>query len=239
MYRYLQLVSSNHQEIKMNTLEVTQIQLQPLHRKLLRRAQAYEVSKRGLDIAVAVVALTVLAPFLLVIFTIVRLTSPGKALYWQERVGLNGRIIKFPKIRSMVQDADHLVDTLKEANDHSDSVTFKMKKDPRITPIGRFIRKFSIDELPQLWLVLTGDLSLVGPRPALVREVEQYNYLEKQRLLVKPGLTCIWQVSGRGDIAFKKQVLMDLQYIKDRSLITDIKLLILTVPAVFTGRGAY
>ena len=124
-------------------------------------------------------------------------------------------------------------------NDHQDSVTFKMRKDPRITWIGKLIRKASIDELPQLWNVLRGDMSLVGPRPAVTGEVAQYSGRDWQRLAVEPGLTCVWQVSGRGDIPFDQQVALDVEYICKRSWLFDLKLLFLTVPAVLTGRGAH
>ena len=199
----------------------------------------YKLHKRVLDVTVSLIALLLLSPILVIVCLMVRLSSRGSSIYWQERVGLNGEIIKFPKIRSMVKNAESLLENIKSDNDHEDSLTFKMKKDPRVTWIGRIIRKLSIDELPQLWLVLKGDLTLVGPRPALVDEVEKYTFHERQRLLVKPGLTCIWQVSGRGDIAFREQVNMDLDYIRKRSLLLDLKLLLLTVPAVLTGKGAY
>ena len=222
----------------MNTTQVN-LSNEAFFGKALKRNLNYALSKRCLDIAVAAIALIMLLPLLTVVCLLVRLTARGKALYWQERVGLNGKVIRFPKIRSMVQGADSKIGLVKSKNKHKCSITFKMKRDPRVTFIGRFIRKFSIDELPQLWLVLTGELSLVGPRPALVREVEKYSTYERQRLLVKPGLTCIWQVSGRGDIAFKEQVNMDLAYISQRSLWVDLKLLLLTVPAVLAGKGAY
>jgi lipopolysaccharide/colanic/teichoic acid biosynthesis glycosyltransferase len=139
----------------------------------------------------------------------------------------------------MVVNAEKLKDTLLAQSDHKDSVTFKMKKDPRITWIGRIIRKASIDELPQLGCVLKGDMSLVGPRPPVPREVAQYTLADRRRLDVIPGLTCIWQVSGRGDIPFKEQVKLDLQYIESQSVWLDVKLLFKTIPAVLTGRGAY
>ena len=125
----------------------------------------------------------------------------------------------------MVLNADKLLENLRKQNDHKGGYTFKMKKDPRVTAMGLFIRKFSIDELPQLWLVFTGKMTLVGPRPAIVSEVEKYNNSEMQRLAVKPGLTCIWQVSGRGNIPFDEQVVMDLDYIKKQSLLLDLLLL--------------
>ena len=223
----------------MNTIEYRDLSSQFTQSTLVKKAFFYSACKRVCDVVVAATALSILLPPLAVICLIVKLTSKGKALYWQDRIGLNGKVIYFPKIRSMVEGADSQIVDMSAKNDHENSHTFKMKNDPRITPIGRFIRKFSIDELPQLWLVLKGDLSLVGPRPALVREVEKYSLEERQRLLVKPGLTCIWQVSGRGDIPFKEQLEMDLNYIKMQSTRLDLKLLFLTIPAVISGKGAY
>ena len=142
----------------------------------------------------------------------------------------------------MVIDAEKRRAELLEKSHHRGSgndITFKMKRDPRITPFGRFIRKLSIDELPQLWCVLTGEMSLVGPRPPLPVEVARYNLSDRRRLNIKPGLTCIWQVEGRGDIAFAEQVELDTQYINSQSLLLDIKLLFKTIPAVLIGKGAY
>jgi lipopolysaccharide/colanic/teichoic acid biosynthesis glycosyltransferase len=132
-----------------------------------------------------------------------------------------------------------MVATLKGHNHHGDSITFKIKLDPRVTWIGSLIRRFSLDELPQLWCVLRGQMSLVGPRPALVREVENYTQAHRRRLGVCPGLTCIWQVSGRGDVPFEKQVEMDVEYVENHSFWLDVKLVASTVPAVLSGRGAY
>ena len=213
-----------------------------LHQSARRRGLAYlsyTSSKRTLDVLISGIALLLLIPLFLVVALIIKLTSKGPVIYTQKRIGENGKIIHFPKFRSMVQDADKLLERLRYKNDHKGGYTFKMKKDPRVTSIGQFIRKFSIDELPQLWLVFIGEMALVGPRPAIVSEVEKYNDLEKQRLAVKPGLTCIWQVSGRGNIPFEEQLAMDIDYIKNQSLLLDLKLLILTVPAVLTAKGAY
>jgi lipopolysaccharide/colanic/teichoic acid biosynthesis glycosyltransferase len=139
----------------------------------------------------------------------------------------------------MVPDADKIAHSLAEQNHHGVSITFKMKRDPRVTLVGRIIRRFSIDELPQLWCVLTGEMTLVGPRPALPREVIKYSLAERRRLDVKPGLTCSWQVNGRGDLPFDQQWKLDVDYIESRNLTVDLKLLIQTVPAVLLGRGAY
>jgi lipopolysaccharide/colanic/teichoic acid biosynthesis glycosyltransferase len=139
----------------------------------------------------------------------------------------------------MVMNADKIKDQLLEENESKDGVIFKMKKDPRVTKVGRFIRRFSIDELPQLVNVLKGDMSLVGPRPPLPREVAEYNLEDRKRLHVTPGITCLWQVGGRSDIPFSEQVELDKQYIQSKSLWQDIKILIKTIPAVISGKGAY
>lgn len=222
-------------------MELTQNQLEIRVNLKSRRFNytIYKVTKRVLDIAVSGLALLILLPLLATVALIIKLTSKGPVIFTQQRAGLEGKTINFIKFRSMVQDADQLLEELQKQNDHKDSITFKMKRDPRITLIGRIIRKLSIDELPQLWLVLKGDMTLVGPRPATVSEVDKYNLQAMQRLMVKPGLTCIWQVSGRGDIPFKEQLAMDIYYINNRSTWMDLKLLILTVPAVISGKGAY
>ncbi len=197
-------------------------------------------AKRLLDIAVSLVALLVLAPLLVLAAVLIKLEDPdGSVFYIQDRVGQWGKVFRFPKFRSMLTRADQLKDSLLSENQHDESITFKMKNDPRITRTGRVIRRLSIDELPQLWCVLRGDMSLVGPRPALSREVALYTCADRRRLDAKPGLTCIWQVSGRGDIPFDGQVQLDEQYINSKNVWLDIKLLLKTIPAVLTGRGAY
>ncbi len=167
---------------------------------------AAEAGKRLLDVVVSASALIALAPLFAVVALIIKLQDGGPVLFWQTRVGRWGRTFSCPKFRSMVVDADRLKDQLLASNDHGASVTFKMKRDPRITPIGRLIRKLSIDELPQLWCVFRGEMSLVGPRPPVPREVALYSLRDRLRLEAKPGLTCLWQVSGRGDLPFDRQV---------------------------------
>jgi lipopolysaccharide/colanic/teichoic acid biosynthesis glycosyltransferase len=155
-------------------------------------------------------------------------------------VGKWGKEFNFPKFRSMVVKADHLQENLIISTQHqAKGKSFKMKHDPRVTPIGHLLRKTSLDELPQLWCVLKGEMSLVGPRPPLPKEVTLYSLEERKRLDVTPGLTCIWQVSGRSEIPFKEQVQLDLNYIESQSLWLDIKLLLKTIPAVLFGKGAY
>jgi lipopolysaccharide/colanic/teichoic acid biosynthesis glycosyltransferase len=200
----------------------------------------FPLLKRLLDLTLVLPALLLLALPLMFVALAIKLYDRGPVLFWQQRVGLNGRTFRFPKFRSMCVDAEAVRDALLANNQHgSDGVTFKMKSDPRITPIGRLIRRTSIDELPQLWCVLKGDMSLVGPRPPLPSEVRRYTMLERQRLSVVPGLTCTWQVSGRSEIPFPQQVRMDIDYIQKRSMGIDIKLLAETLPAVIRGRGAY
>lgn len=197
------------------------------------------VIKRSVDISAALVALILLSPLFFLVGAGIKLTDGGPVLYWQKRVGKWGKEFPFPKFRSMVMNAEAIKDEILEQSHHKESVTFKMKKDPRVTGIGRVIRKLSIDELPQLWCVLKGEMSLVGPRPPLPREVDLYSLADRRRLDITPGLTSIWAVSGRGDIPFDKQVELDLQYIESRSLKTDLKILLKTIPAVLFGRGAY
>ncbi len=195
--------------------------------------------KRALDVAVSSLALLLLSPLFLVVAIAIKISDPGPVFFWQDRVGLFGCTFAFPKFRSMVVDAEALKQRLLRHNQHADGVTFKMKDDPRITSIGRIIRRFSIDELPQFWSVLRGDMSVVGPRPAVPREVALYSVRDRVRLQAKPGLTCIWQVSGRADLAFVKQVQLDEEYILRRSFWFDLRLIFQTIPAVLHGKGAY
>lgn len=195
--------------------------------------------KRLLDVIGASFLLLVCSPMLLAVALAVKLGDSGPILYRQLRVGKNGKTFWLPKFRSMVRGADSLLPGIAAGNHHGESVTFKMRRDPRITPVGRVIRRFSIDEFPQLWCVLTGEMSLVGPRPALPREVAHYTPSQRRRLAADAGLTCIWQVNGRGDVPFDQQVAMDVNYIEQQSLRLDLELLLRTIPAVLSGRGAY
>lgn len=204
------------------------------------QVRSVHIIKRCIDIVTVLPALLLLLPLFAIVALCIRLYDGGPVLYWQRRVGQKGREFAFPKFRSMCMDSDALRAKIAAQNQHgSDGVTFKMKRDPRITPIGRVIRRFSIDELPQLWCVLTGEMTLVGPRPPMPNEVAQYSLRDRERLSVVPGLTCFWQVNGRSEIPFDQQVEMDLDYIHQRSLWTDIKVLLKTIPAVVFGRGAY
>jgi lipopolysaccharide/colanic/teichoic acid biosynthesis glycosyltransferase len=200
----------------------------------------FDHCKRALDLLLVVPAVVLLAPLLLAAAVAIKLNDRGPALFWQRRVGRDGVEFDLPKFRSMRVDAPRMHVSLAGHNQHgADGVTFKMRHDPRITPVGRWIRRFSVDELPQLWCVLRGEMTLVGPRPPLPSEVARYTPTDRTRLAVKPGLTCIWQVSGRAEIPFERQVTMDIEYIRRRSLRQDFRLLWATLPAVIRGRGAY
>jgi len=197
------------------------------------------MAKRLLDIAVSTLALVALLPIFVVTALSIVVENPGPVFFVQTRVGRNGRHFRFYKFRSMVVNAEKLKTELAARNESKDGVIFKMKKDPRITRTGRVIRKFSIDELPQLINVLKGDMSLVGPRPPVPKEVEQYTLEQRKRLHAIPGITGLWQVSGRSDIPFTDQVRLDLQYIQSAGVINDLRLLLKTIPAVLSGKGAY
>lgn len=193
--------------------------------------------KRAFDVFASGFALLALAPLLMVVAALVKLTSPGPVLFRQERVGLFGRSFPMLKFRSMVADAEARKEALLAHNEQSGPV-FKMRHDPRITPLGRFLRKYSIDELPQLVNVLRGDMSIVGPRPPLASEVARYEGWQRRRLSVRPGLTCVWQVSGRNDVSFQDWMLLDMRYIDHWSLLADFGLIFRTLPVVVLGRGA-
>ena len=196
--------------------------------------------KRLVDIIVALFGLILLSPLMITVAILIKLEDPkGSVFFFQTRVGRWGREFPFPKFRSMVHNAEEIKQKLSDQNQHGDSITFKMKRDPRITRVGRVIRRLSIDELPQLFSVLIGHMTLVGPRPALPNEVAQYKYEDRRRLEAKPGITCLWQISGRGDIPFDQQVELDEQYIQSQGIWNDIKILAKTIPAVLTGKGAY
>jgi len=195
--------------------------------------------KRALDCTMAGAGLLALSPLLLASAVAIKLESPGPVLFSQTRVGQGGAPFRCWKLRSMYIDAEARKSELLQENEMSGGTTFKMKRDPRITRVGRFIRKASIDELPQLWNVLVGDMSLVGPRPPVPAEVATYSAYQRQRLMTKPGITCTWQVSGRSDIPFKEQARLDIEYIMKRSLRKDLMLLLRTIPAVLLARGAY
>ena len=209
MYSYKQSVN-----IKSNSLE---------------QKKGYEVVKRLIDIIISLIGIILSLPIMLIVALMIKLEDPkGPIIFSQVRHGQYPNTFKIYKFRSMYVDAEQRLKELQHLNEQTGPV-FKIKNDPRITKVGKIIRKTSLDELPQLFNVLKGDMSLVGPRPALPKEVEQYNEYQMQRLLVKPGITCIWQVSGRNNIEFDEWVNMDLYYIQNRSLLLDLKLIIMPV----------
>jgi len=195
--------------------------------------------KRLFDMVASAILMVLLLPVFLGVMLAIRLESPGPILFKQRRVGRWGQLFTMWKFRSMYIDAEERKAELMARNEMDGGVIFKMKDDPRVTKVGKFIRKTSIDELPQLWNVLIGEMSLVGPRPPVPAEVDQYSLSDRRRLDVIPGITCIWQVSGRSEIPFDQQVELDVQYIQSQSFWTDIKILLKTVPALLFGTGAY
>jgi exopolysaccharide biosynthesis polyprenyl glycosylphosphotransferase len=193
--------------------------------------------KRVTDLILAAAALALLFPVMLAIALIIRLTSPGPVIFRQERCGLNGRRFTFYKFRSMCENAESMRAAVEHLSQRQTAV--KIPGDPRLTPVGRWLRKFSIDEWPQLWNVLRGDMSLVGPRPAVPEEVEQYARWQRRRLRMRPGLTCLWAVNGRDSVDFETWMRLDMQYIDNWSLALDWKIILRTIPQVLTGRGAH
>jgi len=193
--------------------------------------------KRFFDIVVAGTSLLILSPFIAAVVALIKLTSPGPVIYSQSRCGLNGRRFTMYKFRSMVANADELKSRLNHLSERE--VAFKISHDPRVTPIGRWLRKFSIDEIPQLWNVLRGDMSIVGPRPPLADEVEKYQRWQKRRLRMRPGLTCLWAVCGRDHIDFNSWMRMDISYIENWSLKLDWSIILRTIPHVLAGKGAH
>jgi exopolysaccharide biosynthesis polyprenyl glycosylphosphotransferase len=194
--------------------------------------------KRAFDVLASSIALVLLAPVIAVLAVLVKLSSPGPVFYRSTRVGRGGRPFTFYKLRSMVKDADLKRRNLAHMNE-ADGPVFKIARDPRITGIGRFMRSTSLDEVPQFWNILKGDMSLVGPRPPIPEEVAQYEPWQLRRLDVLPGLTCLWQISGRSRIGFQEWMRLDLEYIRHQSFRLDLKILLRTIPAVLSREGAY
>jgi exopolysaccharide biosynthesis polyprenyl glycosylphosphotransferase len=194
--------------------------------------------KRLMDIAVSMLLLVLTVPVLVIAALAIRLSSPGSVVFRQKRIGLNGRMFTLYKFRTMIEDAHQRREEFAHLNEMNGPV-FKMRDDPRVTPVGRWLRRFSLDEIPQLWNVLKGDMSLVGPRPPIPEEVKSYHRWHRRRLSMKPGLTCLWQVSGRNQIQdFDRWMELDLQYIDNWSPSLDVKILLRTIPAVLSGKGA-
>jgi lipopolysaccharide/colanic/teichoic acid biosynthesis glycosyltransferase len=207
-----------------------------LLRRLLWALDIGRRTRRGVDVVAASIGLVLTLPILVLAACGIKLTSKGPVFFSQRRVGQYGRDFMILKLRTMYVDAETRRSTLIS---DTNEIRFKMRRDPRITPIGRWLRRFSIDELPQLWNVLVGDMTLIGPRPALCTEVDQYDATALRRLEVQQGLTCLWQVSGRSELSFEKQVQLDIEYIDRTSAVGDFRVLVRTIPAVLSGRGAY
>jgi exopolysaccharide biosynthesis polyprenyl glycosylphosphotransferase len=208
-----------------------------VHYLSVRRKPVQQALKRAFDLLASLVALLLLSPLMIVVAVLIKTTSRGPLLFKQDRVGLHGRLFHMLKFRSMIANAEELKAKLMAQNEQQGPV-FKITRDPRITAVGRFIRKYSIDELPQLLNVLRGEMSVVGPRPPIPSEVAKYEAWQRRRLSVRPGLTCVWQVSGRNQISFEEWMYLDMQYIDHWSLAQDFQLILKTVPVVLTGRGA-
>lgn len=228
------MVSSEYEGIEMDVRNKNNMDLQVVPNNGL----CYRILKRAMDIVGSALGLIILSPILLITVIAIVIEDGSPAIFTQERNGLNGKVFRMYKFRSMCKNAPEMHASLLEQNE-SDGPTFKMKDDPRITKVGKFIRKTSIDELPQLVNILKGDMSIVGPRPLPTYETAQCNEYQNQRLLVKPGLTCYWQCSGRSDIPFDEWMEMDLRYVKEASLWVDIKMIFRTVWTVIRGEGAY
>jgi lipopolysaccharide/colanic/teichoic acid biosynthesis glycosyltransferase len=204
----------------------------------VRDSLAYRVSKRTLDIAAALFGLTLLAPLFPLIVLLIRLDSGGPVIFAQRRVGRGGRLFTCYKFRSMVRDAEAMKSSLAHLNEAS-GAAFKIRRDPRITEVGHFLRRSSLDEIPQLVNVLRGHMSIVGPRPQIPSEVELYKGWQRRRLEVKPGITCLWQISGRSHVGFDEWMRLDVEYVRRRSLNLDLWIVLRTLPAVIARKGAY
>ena len=237
MTRYEEITALRQELKRPSVFRHNHIQLRMVLWHLTIRSSAF--FKRLMDVILSIFAIIAGSPFFLITALLVKVTSPGPIIFSQVRVGRYGRHFKFYKFRSMYIDAEARKAELLKLNESGDGVIFKMKRDPRITPVGRFIRKFSIDELPQLFNVLLGDMSLVGPRPPLPSEVRTYTLEERKRLNITPGITCLWQVSGRSELPFSKQIALDKEYIASRSAWKDFLILLKTIPAILTGKGAW
>lgn len=221
----MQSVNESKESIDTNTYEDFQ------------KSKGYYIIKRIIDVLGASLGLILLSPIMLLTVIAIKLESKGPIIFAQERVGQDGKMFEMYKFRSMVQNAEKLLDNLKEQNEMSGPM-FKMKDDPRITKVGRFIRKTSIDELPQLVNVLKGNMSLVGPRPNLPKEVSKFSKYQLQKLFGKPGLTCYWQVMGRNSIDFEQWIELDINYLKERNTLLDLKLIARTFFVLFGDSNA-
>lgn len=205
--------------------------------KIGEKSIGYYILKRIIDLFGSFCGIILLSPVMLIVMAAIKMDSRGSVVFSQSRVGKNGKIFNMYKLRSMVDNAEDLLEDLKDKNEMSGPM-FKMGDDPRITRVGRFIRKTSLDEIPQLFNVIKGEMSLVGPRPNLPDEVENFNVTQKMKLIVKPGLTCYWQVKGRSSIGFEEWMRLDLKYIKERNTLVDLKLIFKTFFLLFGDKNA-
>lgn len=199
---------------------------------------SYDVAKRCFDLVMGAAILVMLLPVFPIIALMIKLDSQGPVFFRQDRVGRNGKVFKFYKFRSMFKDAETRKKDVEAFNEQEGPV-FKIRSDPRVTSVGRFLRRSSLDEIPQILNVLKGDMSIVGPRPHLVHEVDNYQPWHRKRLEVMPGITCLWQISGRSHVTFNEWMRLDMEYIRQRSFRTDLLIFLRTIPAVIARRGAY
>lgn len=204
----------------------------------INNSAVYAVTKRAFDLVVGTLMLILLIPILPLIAVMIKLDTRGPVFFKQDRVGEGGKLFKFYKFRSMIHEADGSKASLIELNEQ-DGPVFKIRSDPRITSVGRFLRRSSLDEIPQIFNVLKGDMSVVGPRPPLPSEVVNYQPWHMGRLAVRPGITCLWQISGRSQIGFNEWMRLDMEYLKTRSFRTDLLIFLKTIPAVIARKGAY
>lgn len=204
----------------------------------IRESIAYDVGKRIFDLALGLLILLLLVPIIPLIAIMIKLDTPGPVFFRQERVGKNGRVFRFYKFRSMHREAERRRREVESLNEQEGPI-FKARSDPRVTVVGRFLRRSSLDEIPQIFNVLRGEMSIVGPRPHLPAEVERYQPWHRKRLEVMPGITCLWQISGRSHVSFNEWMRLDIEYLRLRSLRTDLVIFLKTVPAVIARKGAY
>ena len=236
MQGHIRLVTDDERNIiTVKPMPVVNMTYRSIYRE---KSVVYKFVKRVFDIVASACALVLLSPLFLITAIAIVAEDGGPVFFTQMRAGKDMKPFKIYKFRSMYRNAEDLFQKMQEQNEQSGHA-FKIKNDPRITKVGRFIRKTSIDELPQLINIIKGDMSVVGPRPILDFQMEACNEYEKQRLIVRPGLTCYWQVGGRAHIGWKEWVELDLQYIEDMSILTDLKLIFRTIPAVLDGEGSY
>lgn len=229
-------ITNNTECMLLDSSEIEDLNIISIYKKIPQK-KLYDFVKHLIDIILSFFGFLILSPVFLITAIAIKIDSKGPIIYKQYRVGKNGKQFKMYKFRSMCSDADQKLSDLCDLNEKEGPI-FKISKDPRVTKVGRIIRKISIDELPQLINVLRGEMSIVGPRPPLINEVKKYTLYQAQRLSVIPGLTCYWQINGRSDLSFEEWVELDLKYINERGLLTDLRIILKTIPVVLMGVGA-